>query len=328
MPADCIVPPTVTSLFLCNSFQLQPPLKISRFVLMRSTYTRTELRPSVTTAERCCLDSSDKGSNVTVRLPKTVKQELWLWRIRLAFLLPVLWCMPPPAGCGLNYHKRCAFSIPNNCSGARKRRLSTTSLGSSQSLRLSITDSGYSVGTTSTCTEESSLIRSHTQMVLIHSFVVVRAITSIYFTPWIDQVFRWKTRVNTQKVFLKNLYNDQHNLSLLATDPQWGAALLHRSARPFGQNPDEQGEGAPHVCGPLVHTPDRVPVLQAAPAGVVPAGPSVQRCQSLSMWHLISHISHNYTKCFVLLDCKFNCHKRCAYKVPNDCLGETIGGEG
>uniref|UniRef100_A0A8C4DF28 protein kinase C n=1 Tax=Dicentrarchus labrax TaxID=13489 RepID=A0A8C4DF28_DICLA len=44
-------------------------------------------------------------------------------------------------GCGLNYHKRCAFSIPNNCSGARKRRLSTTSLSSSQSLRLSTTES-------------------------------------------------------------------------------------------------------------------------------------------------------------------------------------------
>lgn len=73
--------------------------------------------------------------------------------------------MPPPAGCGLNYHKRCAFSIPNNCSGARKRRLSTTSLSSSQSLRLSTTDSVYSVGTASTCTEETSLIRSHTQMV-------------------------------------------------------------------------------------------------------------------------------------------------------------------
>lgn len=73
--------------------------------------------------------------------------------------------MPPSAGCGLNYHKRCAFSIPNNCSGARKRRLSTTSLSSSQSLRLSTTDSVYSVGTASTCTEETSLIRSHTQMV-------------------------------------------------------------------------------------------------------------------------------------------------------------------
>ncbi|KAJ6663773.1 hypothetical protein lerEdw1_009852 [Lerista edwardsae] len=44
-------------------------------------------------------------------------------------------------GCGLNYHKRCAFSIPNNCSGARKRRLSSTSLANSQSLRLSTTDS-------------------------------------------------------------------------------------------------------------------------------------------------------------------------------------------
>lgn len=31
-------------------------------------------------------------------------------------------------GCGLNYHKRCAFKIPNNCSGIRKRRLSNVSL--------------------------------------------------------------------------------------------------------------------------------------------------------------------------------------------------------
>uniref|UniRef100_A0A669E566 Serine/threonine-protein kinase n=1 Tax=Oreochromis niloticus TaxID=8128 RepID=A0A669E566_ORENI len=31
-------------------------------------------------------------------------------------------------GCGQNYHKRCAFKIPNNCSGVRKRRLSNVSL--------------------------------------------------------------------------------------------------------------------------------------------------------------------------------------------------------
>lgn len=159
--------------------------------------------------------------------------------------------MPPPAGCGLNYHKRCAFSIPNNCSGARKRRLSTTSLGSSsQSLRLSTTDSGYSVGMTSTCTEDSSLTRSHTQMVQINSSTAVNSITS-----------------------------DQCGLSLLATDPQRGATLLHRSARPSGQNPNEQGEGAPHVHRPLVHAPDRVPVLQAATARPLPAGPAVQRCK-------------------------------------------------
>ncbi|RXM28320.1 Serine/threonine-protein kinase D3 [Acipenser ruthenus] len=32
------------------------------------------------------------------------------------------------SGCGLNYHKRCAFKIPNNCSGVKKRRLSNVSL--------------------------------------------------------------------------------------------------------------------------------------------------------------------------------------------------------
>lgn len=38
-------------------------------------------------------------------------------------------CVLP--GCGLNYHKRCAFKIPNNCTGVRgerKRRLSNVSL--------------------------------------------------------------------------------------------------------------------------------------------------------------------------------------------------------
>ncbi|XP_043937572.1 serine/threonine-protein kinase D2 [Protopterus annectens] len=46
-------------------------------------------------------------------------------------------------GCGLNYHKRCAFSIPNNCSGAKKRRLSSSSSSmiSTSSLRLSTTES-------------------------------------------------------------------------------------------------------------------------------------------------------------------------------------------
>ncbi|XP_061610058.1 serine/threonine-protein kinase D3-like isoform X2 [Phyllopteryx taeniolatus] len=33
-------------------------------------------------------------------------------------------------GCGLNFHKRCALKIPNNCSGVRKRRSSNVSLSS------------------------------------------------------------------------------------------------------------------------------------------------------------------------------------------------------
>ena len=31
-------------------------------------------------------------------------------------------------GCGLNFHKRCAFKIPNNCSYDRQRRPSTSSI--------------------------------------------------------------------------------------------------------------------------------------------------------------------------------------------------------
>lgn len=34
-------------------------------------------------------------------------------------------------GCGLNFHKRCAMKIPNNCSHARRRRSSVNSCGSS-----------------------------------------------------------------------------------------------------------------------------------------------------------------------------------------------------
>uniref|UniRef100_A0A7N5ZU57 protein kinase C n=1 Tax=Anabas testudineus TaxID=64144 RepID=A0A7N5ZU57_ANATE len=121
-------------------------------------------------------------------------------------------------GCGLNYHKRCAFSIPNNCSGARKRRLSTTSLSSSQSLRLSTTESVYSVGRP------------------VH----------------LDKILMSKVKV-------------PHTFA------------VHSYTRPT-------------VC---------------------------QYCK-----RLLRGLFRQGLQC---KDCKFNCHKRCLYKVPNDCLGETIG---
>ncbi|XP_035765669.1 serine/threonine-protein kinase D2 isoform X2 [Neolamprologus brichardi] len=152
-------------------------------------------------------------------------------------------------GCGLNYHKRCAFSIPNNCSGARKRRLSTTSLSSSQSLRLSTTESVYSVGTASTCAEEASLIRSHTQMPRTASdarrFYTGRPVH-------LDKMLMSKVKV-------------PHTFA------------VHSYTRPT-------------VC---------------------------QYCK-----RLLRGLFRQGLQC---KDCKFNCHKRCAYKVPNDCLGETIG---
>ncbi|XP_051252581.1 serine/threonine-protein kinase D2 isoform X1 [Dicentrarchus labrax] len=152
-------------------------------------------------------------------------------------------------GCGLNYHKRCAFSIPNNCSGARKRRLSTTSLSSSQSLRLSTTESVYSVGTASTCTEDTSLIRSHTQMPR---------------TPSDARRFYTGRPVHLDKILMSKV-KVPHTFA------------VHSYTRPT-------------VC---------------------------QYCK-----RLLRGLFRQGLQC---KDCKFNCHKRCAYKVPNDCLGETIG---
>ncbi|CAL1570495.1 unnamed protein product [Knipowitschia caucasica] len=152
-------------------------------------------------------------------------------------------------GCGLNYHKRCAFSIPNNCSGARKRRLSTTSLSSNPSLRLSITESLHSVGTTSSsATEETSLVRSHTQMPRTQSDA-----RRLYIgrPVHLDKIYMTKVKV-------------PHTFA------------IHSYTRPT-------------VC---------------------------QYCK-----RLLRGIFRQGLQC---KDCKFNCHKRCAYKVPNDCLGETI----
>uniref|UniRef100_A0A672HV09 Serine/threonine-protein kinase n=1 Tax=Salarias fasciatus TaxID=181472 RepID=A0A672HV09_SALFA len=146
-------------------------------------------------------------------------------------------------GCGLNYHKRCAFSIPNNCSGARKRRLSTTSLSSSQSLRLSTTDS------VSTCAEDASLTRSNTQMPR---------------TPSDARRFYTGRPVHLDKILMSKV-KVPHTFA------------VHSYTRPT-------------VC---------------------------QYCK-----RLLRGLFRQGLQC---KDCKFNCHKRCAYKVPNDCLGETFG---
>ncbi|XP_048836613.1 serine/threonine-protein kinase D2 [Brienomyrus brachyistius] len=142
-------------------------------------------------------------------------------------------------GCGLNYHKRCAFSIPNNCSGARKRRLSTTSLTSSQSLRLSTSES---ISSSSTSAEDIRLLRTPSEARRLYTGRPVE----------LDKILMSKVKV-------------PHTFA------------IHSYTRPT-------------VC---------------------------QHCK-----RLLRGLFRQGLQC---KDCKFNCHKRCAYKVPNDCLGETIG---
>ncbi|XP_004381660.1 serine/threonine-protein kinase D2 [Trichechus manatus latirostris] len=149
-------------------------------------------------------------------------------------------------GCGLNYHKRCAFSIPNNCSGARKRRLSSTSLASGHSVRLGTSESLPCL------TDELS--------------------------------------VSTTE--------------LLARRPP--SSSSSSSASSYTGRPIELDKmllskvKVPHTF--LIHSYTRPTVCQA--------------CKKL-----LKGLFRQGLQC---KDCKFNCHKRCATRVPNDCLGEAL----
>ncbi|XP_048474174.1 serine/threonine-protein kinase D1-like [Rhincodon typus] len=146
------------------------------------------------------------------------------------------------SGCGLNYHKRCAFSIPNNCSGARKRRLSNTSLTGSISSRLSV----------------SELLAS----------------------PNDNQV---KNLVETSSLKEKRL-----NLGVYIGRPIELDKIFLSKVK------------VPHTFA--VHSYTRPTVCQF--------------CKKL-----LRGLFRQGLQC---KDCKFNCHRRCSEKVPNDCLGESV----
>uniref|UniRef100_A0A665UKN4 Serine/threonine-protein kinase n=1 Tax=Echeneis naucrates TaxID=173247 RepID=A0A665UKN4_ECHNA len=135
-------------------------------------------------------------------------------------------------GCGLNYHKRCAFKIPNNCSGVKKRRLSNVSLPGSS--------------------------------------------------------FTLETK-STQRPLLGAVKRN----SLLSGRPIWMEKMVLGRVK------------VPHTFS--VHTYTRPTICQY--------------CK-----RLLKGLFRQGMQC---KDCKFNCHKRCAAKVPRDCLGEVDfnGGE-
>uniref|UniRef100_A0A8C9TD67 Serine/threonine-protein kinase n=1 Tax=Scleropages formosus TaxID=113540 RepID=A0A8C9TD67_SCLFO len=140
-------------------------------------------------------------------------------------------------GCGLNYHKRCAFKIPNNCSGVRKRRLSNVSLpGPSLSVPRP-TPADHAVVTP----EEQ---RPHQE--------AGKRIPSWSGRPiWMEKMVLGRVKV-------------PHTFA------------VHSYTRPT-------------IC---------------------------QYCK-----RLLKGLFRQGMQC---KDCKFNCHKRCASKVPRDCLGEVV----
>ncbi|KAG7328318.1 hypothetical protein KOW79_008262 [Hemibagrus wyckioides] len=141
-------------------------------------------------------------------------------------------------GCGLNYHKRCAFKIPNNCSGVRKRRLSNVSLpGPSLSVPRPLPTENAAV----TLEEQQ---RPHQE--------AGKRIPSWSGRPiWMEKMVLGRVKV-------------------------------------------------PHTF--VIHTYTRPTICQY--------------CK-----RLLKGLFRQGMQC---KDCKFNCHKRCASKVPKDCLGEVV----
>ncbi|XP_038161291.1 serine/threonine-protein kinase D3-like isoform X1 [Cyprinodon tularosa] len=144
-------------------------------------------------------------------------------------------------GCGLNYHKRCAFKIPNNCSGVRKRRLSNVSLPGP-------------------------------------SAVSVARPPAAELPPVPHEEFLHQQRP---------LLGAGKRNSLLSGRPIWMEKMVLGRVK------------VPHTFS--IHTYTRPTICQY--------------CK-----RLLKGLFRQGLQC---KDCKFNCHKRCAAKVPRDCLGEV-----
>ncbi|XP_078262546.1 serine/threonine-protein kinase D1 isoform X2 [Rhinoraja longicauda] len=150
-------------------------------------------------------------------------------------------------GCGLSYHKRCAFKIPNNCSGVRKRRLSNVSL----------------TGLTASQSVSNDLLPSTPDEMSLK-------------TPSESFTGREK-HSNSQPYIGRPIKLDKIYLSKVKVPHTF---VIHSYARPT-------------VC---------------------------QYCKKL-----LKGLFRQGVQC---KDCKFNCHKRCATKMPNNCLGEVNTGNG
>ncbi|KAM3843108.1 serine/threonine-protein kinase D1 [Diretmus argenteus] len=157
-------------------------------------------------------------------------------------------------GCGLNYHKRCAFKIPNNCSGLRRRRLSNVSL----------TGGLGNMGTRPASTEPSPP-HYYDDALLSPVSPGMEQKNQDYFPSR-------ERRSSSQSYIGRPIELDKILLSKVKVPHTF---LIHSYTRPT-------------VC---------------------------QHCKKL-----LKGLFRQGLQC---KDCKFNCHKRCAPKVPNNCLGEV-----
>ncbi|XP_070835185.1 serine/threonine-protein kinase D1 [Chaetodon trifascialis] len=157
-------------------------------------------------------------------------------------------------GCGLNYHKRCAFKIPNNCSGVRRRRSSNVSL------------TGGLVNMGRPLSAEPSPPHYTDEALLSPVSPSMEQKSQLDYFPGRER------RSSSQSYIGRPIELDKILLSKVKVPHTF---LIHSYTRPT-------------VC---------------------------QHCKKL-----LKGLFRQGLQC---KDCRFNCHKRCAPKVPNNCLGEV-----
>ncbi|CAG5866929.1 unnamed protein product [Menidia menidia] len=161
-------------------------------------------------------------------------------------------------GCGLNYHKRCAFKIPNNCSGMRRRRLSNVSL------------TGGLINMGRPLSAEPSPPHYTDDALLSPVSPGIEQKNQLDYFPGRER------RSSSQSYIGRPIELDKILLSKVKVPHTF---LIHSYTRPT-------------IC---------------------------QHCKKL-----LKGLFRQGLQC---KDCKFNCHKRCALKVPNNCLGEVCKNE-
>uniref|UniRef100_A0A0N5BBM6 protein kinase C n=1 Tax=Strongyloides papillosus TaxID=174720 RepID=A0A0N5BBM6_STREA len=194
-------------------------------------------------------------------------------------------------GCGLNYHKRCASKIPNNCSGSRQRRPSVIPLSprNSQCLRDSIS-------------HISPIL--HAAAVTFNNVVSVKSLTpnDMYGVGNKNQICQSPSTVKLNHPDIKITSDND------CEDPIGGNFLqMPRkdrssswSGRPLWMEVAEANRvKVPHTF--QVHSYKKPTVCQ--------------HCKKL-----LKGLIRQGIQC---RDCKYNCHKKCAQFVAKDCSGNA-----
>ncbi|XP_052766795.1 serine/threonine-protein kinase D1-like isoform X2 [Mya arenaria] len=190
-------------------------------------------------------------------------------------------------GCGLNFHKRCAFKIPNNCSYDRTRRTSTSSLSSISSISYTLKEKGEPSTPTESCPLQSPPPLSPGPRSPRHLGRPI-SLGPADSNPRRDSRTKYSTLTVPGQPILEARSSRSKSWS---GRPLWLEREIASRIK------------VPHTF--IVHNYTRPTVC---------------------MWcrKLLKGLFRQGVQC---KDCKFNCHKKCMPHVPKDCAGELSVGE-